>query len=196
MLCRLTHAQFRQVEMRMPELYATAMREHRVTRGRTQHDYDMPAIAWRQILDEMMRVCFGPAGGKLKGRGRPADSAYLAIRRIGDTVRRIEGHPALAGRWVEGWVGDVIPAWGLDHYWNGGYSPYPPQRQVMEIGEALGVQSIERRFVLLLPTHEMNLGMKVTRWEPDQNPMHWEHLGSWTWNADTHLLFSRSPTAA
>lgn len=193
MLVRLTHTQFRQVELRMPELYATTMREHRVTRGRTQHDYDMPAIAWRHILDQMMRVCFGPAGGKLKGAGRPADSAYLAIRRVADAVRRIEGHPALRGSAVEGWVGDVVPAWQPmpRHFPEVMRRPYPtfdiPTRQPWT-------------FVLLVPQHEENLGMQVTRWSLGDVAalrLWWEALGdgSWTFLPESHLLFSRAPTA-
>lgn len=184
MLCRLTHSQFRQVEMRMPELYATTMREHRVTRGRTQHDYDMPAIAWRQILDAMMAQCFGPAGGKLKGRGRPSDSAYLAIKRIAETVRKAEGHPALSRRWIEGWVGDVVPVFADPLGVRREYSLYP-----------FTVEGIAR-FELLVPQHRQNLGMKVTSWAPTPIPHHWSFARSWTFQSESHLLFSRSPTAA
>lgn len=182
MLVRLTHHQFRQIELRMPELYAETMREHRTTAGRTQHDYDMPAIAWRTILDVMTAQCYGPAGGKLKAKGRPSDSAYAAIRRVAEAVKRIEGHPALRDAAVEGWVGDVIPAWtdplGVRRIWN----PYP-----------FRVEGLAK-FVLLAPFHSRNLGMKITRWEPSGMPAHFAG-DSWTMRSETHLLFSRDRAA-
>lgn len=184
MIVTLTHSQFRAVELRMPDLYGSSMREHRVTRGRTQHDYDMPAIAWRQILDSMMGQCFGPAGGKLKGPGRPSDSCYLAIRKIANAVRLIEGHPALAQRTVEGWVPDVVPAW-RDVYAEG----HSALRQFYCYPRS------GSPFVLLVPQHGETLGMQTTSWERTAIPNHWAMGRSWTLSEESHLLFSRAPTA-
>lgn len=183
MLVRLTHNQFQSIDRRMPELYGATMREHRTTAGRTQHDYDMPAIAWRQILDRMMEQCFGPAGGKLKGKGRPSDSAYIAIRKVAEAVRIIEGHPALHGRVLEGWVGDVVPGFCDPVGVRRGWSPYP-----------FTVEGIAR-FELLVPQHRQNLGMKVTSWAPTAIPHHWSIGHSWTFEPESHLMFSQSPTA-
>lgn len=183
MIVRLTHAGFRAIELRMPPLYAEAMRAHRATRGRTQHDYDLPAIAWRQILDGMVAQCYGPAGGKLKGKGRPSDSAYLAIKRVAEAVKRMEGHPALRGASIEGWVSDVIPAWFSDGAWVEGrrmYWCYPHDAKT---------------FALLVPQHSHNLGMKITRWEPTAIPHHYASGRSWTFDEASHLMFSRARAA-
>jgi hypothetical protein len=144
MIVRLTHHQANSVARRVSELQSLAMSAHRTKYGRTQHDYDLPAIAWRQILDAMLASCFGPVGGKLD-RG-VSGSAYRAIRRISEQVKRAERHPALRGAAIEGWVGDVIPAWEVD----GGWSPYPGPG----------------RFVLLVPEHVEVHGMRITRWAP------------------------------
>lgn len=186
MIVRLTHVQARAIEIRMPELYGASMREHRTTYGRTQHDYDMPAIAWRRILDGMVSQCYGPAGGKLKGQGRPSDSALLAIKRVAEAVKRIEGHPALRSASVEGWVADVIPAWQpmLRHFPEIARSPYP----------TWDIPTHQRwTFVLLLPTHSENLGMKVTTWRQIESMLKISDASSWTFSEESHLLFSRSP---
>jgi hypothetical protein len=166
----------------MPESYTVAMRAHRKVHGRTQHSYDLPAIAWRQILDAMIAQCYGPAGGKLKDAGRPPDSALLAIKRVAEAVKRIEGHPALRNATVEGWLPDVIPAW--TDYLDSRSSPYPR------------AYAIDRKlwpFVLLTPQFGENLGMRVTRWEyaPRWVSEALEHEGesSWTFQESTHLSF-------
>lgn len=144
MIVRLSHYGWHSVRHRVSDFHGQQMKAHRVRRGRSMHDYELPAIAWRQILDEMVRVCYGPMGGKLD-RGVP-QSAYTAIRRIADAVRRMENHPALYGRGVEGWVGDIIPAFQTEDGW----SPYPS-------GGA---------FVLLGPAHQVVNEMQVTTWAP------------------------------
>lgn len=171
----------------MPPLYAEAMREHRATYGRTQHDYDLPAIAWRKILDSMIAQCYGPAGGKLKGQGRPSDSALLAIKRVAEAVKRIEGHPALRSASVEGYVADVIPAWA--HQVTVGEPGKSGFMRVTALNNMTPYPAVEFVFVLLLPQHEHNLGMKVTRWRPIESVLKAGDAWSWTFSESSHLLF-------
>ena len=170
MIVTLTHHQARSVAHRVSKLHHRTMLEHRTKRGRTQHDYDLPAIAWRQILDEMQRVCFGPMGGRLD-RGVPK-SAYTAIRRIADAVRRIENHPALAERAVEGWVGDLIPAWANREF---RMSPYPPGNEELAA------------FTVYVPRHLTLNEMQITTWTAF--PYQRCGVDSWTLEASTHLRF-------
>lgn len=188
MIVRLTHTQATAVMLRLGEFYATHMREHRETRGRIQHDYDLPAIAWRQILDGMVAQCFGPKGGKLKGAGRPSDSAYIAIRKIADAVRTIEGHPALRGASIEGWVPDMVPAWRRMQR----VFPEDPMRPYPTLDVPSGQMW---PFVVLTPVHIMNLDMKLTRWE-QVTTINVATLSSWTFHEDAHLLFSGARAAA
>lgn len=165
MIVTLTHQQNLSVRRRVPELHGEVMLAHRTKRGRTQHDYELPAIAWRQILDALRLSCFGPLGGKLD-RGVPK-SAYSAIARIADGVKRMEAHPALSGRFVQGWLGDVIPAWVSDPDC-GRYCPYPRDGEM----------------ALLVPRHRVVNDMEVTSWHPGEPP-----LKSWTFDPAAHREF-------
>lgn len=175
LIVRLSHHQARAVARRVSTLHRDAMVEHRTTWGRTQHNYELPAIAWRQILDELLATCFGPSGGKLD-RGAPK-SAYGAVTRIADAVMRIEHHPGLRGRAIEGFVGDIIPAWQVtDDEW----SPYPPTG----------------RFELLKPRHSTVNRIDLTMWYPDWIPQ--DRQRSWTLQEASHSMFvgrSASPDA-
>lgn len=169
-VCRLTHHQGRAVAHRVSEFHRTAMIEHRTKHGRTMHDYELPAIAWRQILDELLRTCYGPAGGKLD-RGVP-DSAYAAVREIAGSLQRVERHPALREGAVQGWVGDVLAVWSLGDDSMYIWSVYPGP------GE----------FEILWPQHVVINGMKVTLWDRwlkvDEAPAY-----SWTFAPEHHLAF-------
>lgn len=168
-IVRLTHHQARSVAHRVSEFHRTAMVEHRTKRGRTKHDYELPAIAWRQILDELLGSCFGPAGGKLD-RGVP-DSAYAAVREIAGSLQRVERHPALREGAVQGWVGDVLAVWSLgddSHYI---WSVYPGPG----------------RFAILWPQHVTINGMRVTLWEPRDFVM--PQVWSWTYEPEAHQAF-------
>lgn len=172
MLVRLSHYQQRAVQARVPELHATAMREHRTAYGKSQHDVELPPIAWRQILDMMRDQCFGPAGGRLD-RGVPK-SAYSAIKRIADAVMRIENHPALHERAVEGWVGDVLLGWWVPGGWIDGrraFSAYPDGRL---------------KPVWLTPTHIEVHGRNCTIWSPGGE---YELMGVWSLRPETHEMF-------
>lgn len=169
MFVRLSHYQQRSVQHRVPGLHGTAMREHRVVRGRTIHDVELPPIAWRQILDMMREQCFGPAGGRLD-RGVPK-SAYSAIKKIAEAVMQIENHPALHERAVEGWIGHVVLLWepGV-----GGLSPYPAEGAVP---------------VWYWPNHLEIAGREATVWTAltgDPGEV------AWSLRPENHLLFSRS----
>lgn len=143
MIVRLTHTHWNGIRSRGPEHVVEWMAEHRTPIGK-QHDYIMPAIGWRQLLDEMVRTAYGPLGGKVQ---RTPESVYTAIRRIADKVAAMEAHPALIpARAVYGYAPDVIPAFRHDDGW----SPYPSS------GE----------FVILRPKHFEYRGHKLTMWEP------------------------------
>ena len=180
MIVRLSHAQAGGVLHRVNEFYAEQLREHRVPRGRTQHDYDMPAIAWYNISAAMEAVCWGPMGGKRKGKERPSDSALLALQKINQALKEIEGHPALRGAAVEGWVGDVVPAWeSACREW----SPYPIPSNPVTLHYEM--------FALLIPQHEKRHGMRMTRWEASGSLMV-RGEQSWTFRRESHLLFGRT----
>lgn len=167
MIVRLTHHQARSVQRRVSSLHRQAMLDHRTTYGRTQHEYDLPAIAWEQILEELTETCFGPLGGKLD-RGVPK-SAYAAIRRISEATMRMERHPALRESGVMGWVGDVIPAWRMPDRW----SHLP----------ATGC-----RFEVLVPSHIVSHGNELTVWTPSDPPPPML-ASSWTLTEAAHLDF-------
>ena len=167
---RLNHHQGRSVAHRASEFHRQAMLEHRSKHGRTMHTYELPAIAWRQILDELLRTCYGPAGGKLD-RGVPR-SAYSAVREIATSLQRVERHPALREGAVQGWVGDVLPVWSLGNDSLYCWTAYP----------------VDGEFEILWPQHVVINGMEVTLWDrwvkADEAPS-W----SWTYEPEPHLAF-------
>lgn len=173
----MTHHAAHAVALRVSDFHRQAMVDHRETYGRTQHHFDLPAIAWRQILDEMKRVCFTPGGGR--SREVPS-SAFTAIQRIAQAVMEIESHPALRGARVEGWSGMVIPAWVTSTYPMDA-TPYPPAPEIAGM------------FRLLVPQHETLHGLKVTRWDP---VVRMEPASSWTFSPDTHWQFVGQPVSA
>ena len=155
MIVRLNHYGQRAVRARVPELHAQAMLEHRVARGKTMHDVELPPIAWRQILDIMREQCFGPMGGRLD-RGVPK-SAYSAIKKIAEAVMRIENHPALTGKAVEGWLGDVVLLW---------CAPAGPQLWSVYPFKVEGVASC----AWFWPEHRELHGRRITLWRQVDYP--------------------------
>lgn len=108
MIVRLTHAQWLAVRTRITQDLQDAMLEHRRSVGKKTHEYLLPAVAWRRVLDQLTAVAYGPLGGKVEGGA----TLYRAIQKIADAVGRIETHPALTpGRAVAGYSTDVVPAW-------------------------------------------------------------------------------------
>lgn len=177
MFVRLSHYQQRSVRARVPELHATAMREHRTAYGKSQHEIELPPIAWRQILDTMRDQCFGPAGGRLD-RGVPK-SAYSAIKRIADAVMRIENHPAFHERAVEGWVGDVLLGWHLPGEVLGSLNPDYTLRTYFAYPRA------DMLAVMLGPIHMKVADREVTVWHPVNRP----DYDAWSLRPETHLMF-------
>jgi hypothetical protein len=118
-IIRLTHAQWQAVRIRITQDLQDAMVEHRRSVGKKTHEYLLPAVAWRRVLDQLTAVAYGPLGGKVEGGA----TLYRAIQKIADAVGRMETHPALkVGRAVTGFSTDVIPAW---ERWGAIRSPYP-----------------------------------------------------------------------
>lgn len=172
MIVKLTHQQARSVQRRVSTFHGEQLVAHRRKHGRTQHLYEMPPVAWRQILDEMLRVCYGPMGGKLD-RGVPK-SAYAAVRRISDAVRRIENHPALNGRIVQGSTGDIVLGWWERE--SAPLSPYPPNDPVLKAR-------------WLVPEQFVLNGMDCTRWVQH---VAWPHASdgvTWSLTPEASLSF-------
>lgn len=168
MIVRLLHPQSQVVLARVPELHRAQMVAHREKYGRGSHSYDLPAIAWRQVLDHLLETCYGPLGGKLDSMPR---SLYSSVKKISEVVMRMERHPALRGAAIEGWTGEVLPVWQDERR----TSVYPIDGGV---------------FGLLVPVFETNRDLDITRWVPGESP-----LTSWTFDEQAHLLFSQRPAA-
>lgn len=165
MIVRLNHYGQRTVRARVPELHAQAMLDHRVARGSTMHDVELPPIAWRQILDIMRDQCFGPMGGRLD-RGVPK-SAYSAIKRIAEAVMRVENHPALTGKAVDNWIGDVLLLWEPG------------------VGELTVYPHPGATPVLYGPIHLTVADRQVTVWRPVNRP----DYDAWSLRPENHLAF-------
>lgn len=140
-----------------------ALLEARKHTWHKSHVYELPAIAWRRILNELCADAYGPRGGYAHPSTK---SLYSAIAKITDTVRSYELHPAFTdGRGVVGASGETVPAFISD---DGTRSPYPPGR-----------------FVVLTPRHIDSLGRMITFWEPQastgEEPLESEgfHLRFW-----------------
>lgn len=149
----LTYNEGRSVMSRVADDLAEAMHEVRKHCWHKSHVYELPAVAWRNILDDLRAVAYGPRGGKAEG----AESLYSAIAKIADTVRGFELHPAFTdGKGVVGAATEIVPAFIMD----GRRHPYPP-------GE----------FMLLVPHHIKARGALLTVWRPDvwsgvEEPLH------------------------
>lgn len=154
MIVTLTWDQWKAIRTRIPDDVAEVMVEHRRARGRS-HDYLLPAIGWKRVLDSLVEQCYGPLGGMRAG-GRNS-SVYRAVTKIAKAVGAIESHPALtAGLGVTGPNTDIVYAWKLP---DGNYSPYPQ----------------DSKFVVLRPNMiQMTKGLEVTVWsagDPDPSNM-------------------------
>lgn len=171
MIVRLNHHQWNSLRQRLPELHVSTMHQHRTKVSRYQHDYLLPAIAWRQILDLLQSTCYGPLGGRLdRGVSR---STYTAIKRIADVIRRAEGHPSLKERGVMGVSSEVLPAWtSLER---ADYSIYPVDGWP---------------FRLMWPNVIDLHGTTVTIWIP-MDPTSCSDAEELTYREDFHLLFRR-----
>lgn len=176
MIVRLSHSQANGVRHRVPELHAATMRERRRAVNRTHHDYDLPAIAWRQILDVLLAECYGPLGGKLDS---VPESLYRAIAKISKNVAMIEHHPAFEGAGMIGWQPVVLPCFavgGTTKRW----SPYPEP----------GAQ-----FILLWPrSYEVEPLGVCTTWRANHavhgRPVYTSELRySWTYSREAHDMF-------
>ena len=159
----LTYAEGRTVQTRVSDELGDAMMEVRRHTWHRSHVYELPAVAWRRILNELTERSYGPRGGKAHPSSK---SLYSAIAKIADNVRAYELHPAFTeGKGVVGASGETVPAFVSD---DGTRSPYPPGR-----------------FAMLVPRHLTTYGRMITFWEPEaspgQEPLEREdfHLGFW-----------------
>lgn len=168
MIVLLSQAQLNSLLPRVGELHREVLTspEWRVSAGGRSHRHDLPAIAWRQILDAMLAQIYGPAGGK-----KAADSAYTACARIQRTLMRLEHHPALEGKAVVDVSAEVIPVFAPAAVF---CSVYPG---------LLGEES----FQLLRPDHVVERGWSLTRWCVGESRREGE---SRTFDPDSHYLFT------
>lgn len=149
MVVRLTHAQWFAVRARISPHLIQILTEHRKPIGKS-HDYLLPAIGWRRVLDQLTAVAYGPMGGKVAG----GQTLYRAIQKIADAVGKIESHPALTvGRAVAGFSSDLIPAWChiIER------SPYPVPAW---------------HFTILQPEHLVRGNRMLTVWVPGSPDPH------------------------
>lgn len=174
---RLSHTQARGVMLRVPELHAAAMREHRRAVNRTHHDYDLPAVAWKSVLVRMKDECYGPLGGKLD---KLPESVYRAISKIQAAVSTIEHHWAFEARGMIGWQPQVIPCFERTEGPRG-WSPYPTG------GEFLLLWPQQRWFI--------DHGYTIWRAEPFAHPRReWnpDLAWSWTYQREAHEMFAEA----
>lgn len=165
----LNQAQLTTILSRVSDLHREVLTspEWRVSAGGKSHRHDLPAIAWRQILDSMLAQVYGPLGGK-----KAADSAYTACARIQKGLMRLEHHPCLMGEAIVGVSNEVIPAW---NDWDGDNQPvtiYPGW------GE---------NFVLKRPVTFVERGWTLTKWMDGEPRRPGE---SRTFEAESHYLFT------
>lgn len=153
MIVRLTTNQWNSIHRRITPDLAAAMRDNRTSIGRS-HDYRLPAIGWRRILDQLQASAYGPIGGATQG----PDSLYRAISKIADKVSYLESHPALACRGVMGFSAERIPAWWCHP--RQARIPYPPPYP-----PTAGRWS----FVVLCPKHHIEGERTITTWRPGRS---------------------------
>lgn len=165
MIVRLTHTQGRVVMDRVPELYRIPMELGRTPYGRTQHSYELPAIAWRQILDRLYPQAFGPLGGLSQDAPK---SLLTAIGHIQEMVSILESHPAILGLSAWGAHTVVIPAW-----------KFGQMQEVYPIMDA--------EFGMFNPRVQTSYGHEYTEWvfEPGDG----DTSISYTFAEDAHLAF-------
>lgn len=121
MIVTLTWAQWAACRLRLSEDLVEAMIEHRSARGKA-HDYTLPAIGWRRVMDELSAQAYGPLGGQIAG----AEALYRALSKVTDIVGIVETHPAYTlGRAMIGIQKEVFPAWVDLHGPDPIRSPYP-----------------------------------------------------------------------
>lgn len=158
----LSYTEGRTVRTRVTPDLNVALHEVRVHTWNRSHVYNLPAVAWWLILDELRAAAYGPMGG----RAQRSSSLYTAIAKITDAVLTNELHPAFTeGRGVVGIAADIIPAFVNE---DGTRSPYPPGR-----------------FVLLLPQHITSRGRTLTVWQPGG----WSPGQEATHSEEFHLRF-------
>jgi hypothetical protein len=163
---------------RLPRTYVPVMREHRTPAGVKGHNYELPAIGWRKVLDVCMVDAYGPRGGRRKDT---PSSLYTAIAKIQAVVATREHHPALSGGGIRGHSSEIIPVWEYDDVgdipdYGVLWSPYPQDGH-------------EDHMMILWPVHDEVAGHQVTTWvaKPPQE-IH-PTLNRWPYRIDDVRLF-------
>jgi hypothetical protein len=173
-IIQLTGPQWNVIANRIPAVWRDTMKPYRQQTYGRSHNYDLPAICWRRLLDHLTAQASGPLGGNTQG----PEALYSAISTISRRVLEMEQHPALTNRAAVGWLPDVIPAFADPTYVRRGFSPYP-----------FYVDGVHR-FVLLAPRWITEREWKLTTWD-STNPDDLLVAQSVTYREEMQLVFDR-----
>jgi hypothetical protein len=129
---------------------------------------EMPAIAWRQVRDQLSPRLYGPQGG-FRAPSAPLRRGLMSVQA---ELARLENHPALTCGSVMGFVHEDVPAWRIGASWRDfkkvHYSLYPNGEE----------------FVILKPHHLTTFGFEITAWAPGLG-----RVGARTHQEVVHLAF-------
>jgi hypothetical protein len=109
---------------------------------------EMPAVAWRLLLDALRPRLYGPRGGFREA----TKSLRMAVIKAQNELTRLEHHPGLTEGSVMGWQVEAIPCWRITdcHPLTVAYSIYPTGGQ----------------FTILVDHHCTIRGHDITTWAP------------------------------
>lgn len=161
MIVLLNGAQLNSILPRVSDLHREVLTDPdwRVSAGGRSHRHDLPAIAWRQILDAMLGQIYGPLGGK-----KAADAAYTACARIQQGLMRLEHHPALKGEAVLEVSPEVVPAWEVVLGAWGDESVAGSTWSHVTAAEMSAYPQEHHYFRLLRPITYTERGWRLTKW--------------------------------
>lgn len=127
MWVRLTAAGYNAVlratltDLAMSEAFTSGAEPARIGNPSTKYvDVYAPYVAWYNVRETFRGRIFGPRGGRTT---KTPDSTYNAFQRITKELNYHDAHPALKGKAMLGWIGDLLPVWLLDDERK--YSLYP-----------------------------------------------------------------------
>ena len=146
MIVKMTGMQRRALLTYAPEPLAAALET-----GSTQTSYarwhiEMPAIAWKLLLDSVRPRLYGPRGGFREA----TKSLRLGVMKAQNELSRLEHHPALTHGSLMGWHHEAIPVWPVEGVGPHTYSIYPTTGP----------------FQILVSHHQKIRGHEVTTWAP------------------------------
>lgn len=151
--------------------YADDLTAPAIERGSSQRNpggkwwyIEMPAIAWRRVMDQMRPRLYGPRGGFLPA----SESLRTGLTRVQTELSRLEHHPALTHGSLMGWHHEAIPVWPTEGVGPHTYSIYPTTGP----------------FKILVSHHQTIRGHDITTWAPGV-----AESGRLTHQESEHLVF-------